>query len=153
MLHPSRLPLLVTGIAGVAGYNAFHYLRKLYPGKVFGVRREDNWRLRGDQILSCNIHDLDGLKRLFEEHQFRSVLHCEGTCALRSCELDPPMAYRVNVEGTQNLVSVMRQLDRLVFGVVAEVCRYLNADLLGDGILNANGRNIHDQNAACFSIG
>ena len=35
----ARLPLLITGITGVAGYNAFHYLQKRYPAKVIGVRR------------------------------------------------------------------------------------------------------------------
>ena len=32
------LPLLVTGIAGVAGYNAFHYFRARYGEQVIGVR-------------------------------------------------------------------------------------------------------------------
>ena len=31
------LPMLITGIAGVAGYNALHYFQSKYPGQVFGI--------------------------------------------------------------------------------------------------------------------
>src|SRR5438309_278256 len=44
----SRLPLLVTGITGVAGYNALHYFQRLYPGQVIGIRPRRAWRLTGD---------------------------------------------------------------------------------------------------------
>ncbi|MCH5373559.1 MAG: NAD-dependent epimerase/dehydratase family protein, partial [Planctomycetes bacterium] len=101
------LPLLVTGIAGVAGYNAFLHFRDRYPGRVVGTRRTDNWRLAGDGIAACDIHDHDGLKRLFDEHQFAAVLNCEGTCKLKSCELDPWLAWRVNVMGVQNLLGIL----------------------------------------------
>ena len=37
-LKPSRLPLLVTGITGVAGFNALAYFRERYPGQVIGLR-------------------------------------------------------------------------------------------------------------------
>ena len=32
------LPLLITGVTGVAGYNALHYFQELYPGQVMGIR-------------------------------------------------------------------------------------------------------------------
>ena len=51
------LPLLITGIAGVAGYNALHYFRARYPGQVIGIRQQDNWRLAGDGIVACNAED------------------------------------------------------------------------------------------------
>ena len=102
--RPPFLPLLVTGIAGVAGYNAFHYFRARYPGQVVGVRRADNWPLAGEGIVACDSMDQDGWARLFDEYQFRAVLNCEGSCKLKSCELDPEMAYRVNVGGLQTLL-------------------------------------------------
>jgi dTDP-4-dehydrorhamnose reductase len=103
------LPMLVTGIAGVAGYNAFHYFHSLYPGQVVGLRRLDNFLLRGPGIVGCNIDDRVGLLRLFEKYRFRSVLSSEGTCALRSCEMDPPMAWRINVLGAMNLAEATRE--------------------------------------------
>lgn len=103
------LPLLVTGISGVAGFNALHYFQSLYPGQVIGIRQRDNWRLTGTGILVCNAEDRDGLRRLFDKYRFAAVLDCAGNCALKSCELDPEMAWRINVEGVQNLVDVVKE--------------------------------------------
>lgn len=109
------LPLLVTGIAGVAGYNALEYFQRLYPGQVVGIRQQDNWRLSGSGIVSCNAEDRETLLRLFDRRHFRSVLNCAGNCALRACELDPRLAWRTNVEGLINLLSIIADRDvRLV---------------------------------------
>jgi dTDP-4-dehydrorhamnose reductase len=98
------LPLLITGVAGVAGYNALAYFQARYPGQVFGIRQRDNWRLRGPGIVACDAEDRAALAGLFDEHRFAAVLDCAGNCALRACELDPAMAWRINVEGPRNLV-------------------------------------------------
>lgn len=92
------LPLLIPGIAGVAGYNAFNFFRRRYPGQVIGTRRIDNWPLAGEGVEPCELHDRDSVARLFDRYQFASILNCEGTCKLKSCELDPALAQRVNVE-------------------------------------------------------
>src|SRR5262245_55644106 len=97
------LPLLVTGVAGVAVYNAFYYFSRLYGEQVIGLRRLDNWLLSDDGIVGCDIDNREGLWELFERHQFAAVLNGEGTCALKHCELDPPMAWRINVLGAMNL--------------------------------------------------
>ena len=104
MSQPSFLPLLVTGIAGVAGYNAFRYFHSLYPGQVIGTRRTDNWPLSGEGIVACDADSRDRWAQLFDEYQFAAVLNCEGSCKLKSCELDPDMAWRVNVEGVHGLL-------------------------------------------------
>ena len=104
---PSPLPLLITGLAGVPGYNAFHYFRQRYPVGVIGTRRPDNWTLQDEGIVACNVHDPDDLQRLFDQHQFAAVLNCEGTCKLKSCELDPWLAWRVNIAGVENLLEVL----------------------------------------------
>jgi dTDP-4-dehydrorhamnose reductase len=104
------LPLLITGLAGVPGYNAWHYFRERYPGQVVGVRQSDNWRLTGDGVVPCDAEDRDGLLRLFEQHRFRSVLDCSGNCALRACELAPHLAWRINFEGAKNLIDAIEQV-------------------------------------------
>lgn len=110
-----ELPLLITGLAGVAGYNAFHYFSQQYPGQVIATRRADNWPLSGAGIVGCDADDRDQLARLFDQHQFRSVLNCEGCCKLKSCELDPAMARRVNVQSMENMLRVICDADvRLV---------------------------------------
>jgi dTDP-4-dehydrorhamnose reductase len=99
------LPLLITGVAGVPGYNAMAYFGAKYPGRVVGIRQVENYRLTGPGIFACNAEDRDGLAALFDEHRFASVLDCAGNCALRQCEVAPELAWRINVEGVQNLLT------------------------------------------------
>jgi dTDP-4-dehydrorhamnose reductase len=102
------LPLLITGVAGVAGYNAFRYFRERYGPQVIGTRRTDNWPLQREGIVACDCDDRDSLARLFDQHQFASVLNAEGTCKLKSCELDPRMAQRINIDSVNTLLDVIR---------------------------------------------
>src|SRR5262245_12950682 len=96
-----RLPLLVTGIAGVAGYNAFLALQARYPGRVLGLRPRQTWRLTGEGVVALEGEDRDGLADLFRTFKIRSVLNCTGNCALKSCELDPAMARQLNVASAE----------------------------------------------------
>jgi dTDP-4-dehydrorhamnose reductase len=105
------LPLLITGVAGVAGYNALRYFAERYPGQVVAIRQVDNWPLTGKGIVPCNAEDHEGLRALFDRYQFQSVLNCAGNCALRACELDSRLAWRTNVEGLINLLSIIVERD------------------------------------------
>lgn len=99
------LPLLITGITGVVGYHALRYFQVRYPGRVIGIRQEDDPRLSGLGVVACDAEDPEALARLFDRYGFGSVLDCAGNCALKPCELNPAMAWRLNVEGVQNLVA------------------------------------------------
>jgi dTDP-4-dehydrorhamnose reductase len=103
---PPPLPLLITGVAGVAGYNALSYFQSRYPGQVVGIRQRENARLVGANIVACNAEDRPTLEKLFDQWRFRSVLNAAGNCALRPCELDTRLAWRTNVEGLINLLSI-----------------------------------------------
>ena len=98
------LPLLITGISGVAGYNALDYFQAKYPGRVICMRQTDNLALSGPGIVAVDAEDRAGLARLFDEHKFQAVLDCAGNCALKPCQLDPQMAQTVNVTGIRNLL-------------------------------------------------
>ncbi len=56
----SRLPLLITGITGVAGFNAFHHFQKRYPGQVVGTRPARTSRLKGDGVAVVDAEDVGG---------------------------------------------------------------------------------------------
>ncbi len=129
MLRP-RLPLLITGITGVAGFNALHYFQRRYPGQVVGIRPRQTWRLVGDGIIAQDAEDADGMRDLFRRFQFRSVLNCVGNCALKSCELDPTMAHKVNVASAAVLVANVRD----------HCCRlvHLSSDLVFSGSGSGN---------------
>ncbi len=119
------LPLLITGITGVAGYNALRYFQRRYPGQVVGVRPRRTWRLVGDGIIPLDIEDHGGVAELFRAHRFRSVLNAVGNCALKSCEFDPSMARQLNVESAETMAHNVRIHDcRLV---------HLSSDLVFSG--------------------
>jgi dTDP-4-dehydrorhamnose reductase len=125
-----RLPLLITGVTGVAGYNALHYFQKRYPGEVVGLRPVQTWRLHGDGIVALDAEDHAGLGELFRSYRFRSVLNAVGNCALKSCELDPAMARRLNVESAASIVeNCTRHGARLV---------HLSTDLVFSGTGSGN---------------
>lgn len=105
-----RLPVLVTGVAGVVGFNIFHYLQQKYPGQVIGIRPIVNWKLTGDGIVGLDPDDVTQVRELFQRYPFRSILSCGGSCALKSCELDPNMARRVNVSSVQSLIDVAAEV-------------------------------------------
>ncbi len=100
-----RLPLLITGVTGVAGYNALHYFQQRYPGQVIGIRPRKTWQMTGADIAAVDAEDHAGLRDLFRRYRFRSVLNCVGNCALKSCELDPSMARQLNVESAAAVVA------------------------------------------------
>jgi dTDP-4-dehydrorhamnose reductase len=119
------LPLLVTGITGVAGYNAFRYFRQRYPGQVIGIRPHITWQLQGEGIHAVDAEDGSGLRELFRRFRFRSALNCVGNCALKSCELDPTMARQLNVDSALAIVDCVREFGtRLV---------HLSSDLVFSG--------------------
>jgi dTDP-4-dehydrorhamnose reductase len=119
------LPLLITGITGVAGFNALSYFQKRYPGQVIGIRPRRTWRLAGEGIVPLDIENRRGVRALFDKHRFRSVLNCLGNCALKSCELDPAMAQQLNVESATAIVEqTLQHGSRLV---------HLSSDLVFSG--------------------
>jgi dTDP-4-dehydrorhamnose reductase len=121
----ARLPLLITGITGVAGYNAFHYFRVRYPGQVVGTRPAQTWRLQGEGIAVLDAEDGAGMKALFDHYGFGAVLNAVGNCKLKSCELDPAMARTLNVASAAAIAdNVRRQGCRLV---------HLSSDLVFSG--------------------
>jgi dTDP-4-dehydrorhamnose reductase len=120
-----RLPLLITGITGVAGFNAWHYFRRRYPGQVVGTRPQQAERFVDAGVVPLNAEDATGMRDLFRAYRFRSVLNCVGNCALRSCELDPAMARQLNVASAAAVVDNVR----------ASNCRlvHLSSDLVFSG--------------------
>jgi dTDP-4-dehydrorhamnose reductase len=104
-----KLPLLITGITGVAGYNAFLHFRARFPGQVVGTRPRKTFRLEGDGIVALDAEDRAGMAELFRAHRFRTVLNAVGNCALKSCELDPAMARMLNVASAEAVAGCVRE--------------------------------------------
>jgi dTDP-4-dehydrorhamnose reductase len=119
------MPLLITGISGVVGYNAFAYFQRRYPGQVVGIRPQQTWQITGTGVVPLDTEDVASLRDLFDQHRFGAILNTTGNCALKSCELDSAMAWRTNVASAANIASVAR----------ANRCRlvHLSSDLVFSG--------------------
>ena len=103
------LPLLITGITGVAGYNALAYFQSRFPGRVFGVLPPDVAGFAAPDVFYLPVEDFRALEKLFERNRFASVLDCAGNCALKACQLEPKIAWTLNVEVVQNLARLTRR--------------------------------------------
>jgi dTDP-4-dehydrorhamnose reductase len=105
---PVPLPLLITGISGVAGYNALAWFQHRFPGQVIGIRPRQTWRLVGPGVMAVDTDDETALAALFRRHHFAAVLNTTGNCALKSCELAPEMAHRTNVVSALHIARLAR---------------------------------------------
>ena len=110
-LPSARLPILITGLAGVPGYNALPYFRQRYGDYAVGQRMVRNWPLQAPGIIPCDVEDTLAFRRLLQHHNVKTILNCGGSCALKSCELDPEMAFRVNVNTVDRLIDAIDDLD------------------------------------------
>ena len=88
---------------------------------VIGIRQSSMWPLKGSGIVACDLEDATSVNRLWEKYQFASVLHCAGSCRLKSCELDPIMAHRVNVTGTENVLAAAARHDAQVIHLSSDL--------------------------------
>ncbi len=104
------LPLLVTGITGVAGYNALAYFQSRFPGQVFGLLPPKTKDFAAPDMILANADSLEELDAVFEKHRFGAVLDCAGNCDLKGCQLDPQLAWTLNVDIVRNLSRWTRKL-------------------------------------------
>ncbi len=131
------LPLLVVGIPGVPGFNAFYYFRTLFPGQVGGIAPPNAPELTapgnpfGPGLFPVDPEDRQALGELFRREGFKTVIDASGWCALKPAELDPVLAKRLNVDIGVNVMEAAREAG-------ARLIR-LSTDLVFDGLLESEG--------------
>jgi UDP-glucuronate 4-epimerase len=69
-------------------------LQQKYPGQF--------------QFVEGDIRDRDLIRQLFEQHDFRSVVHLAAMVGVRASVINPWLYYDVNVTGTLNLLEAVR---------------------------------------------
>lgn len=104
------LPLLITGITGVAGYHALAFFQARYPGRVYGLRHPEAAHFDAPGLLDLRPERYREMRDLFDRYRFASVLNCAGNCALKTCQLNPELAWTLNVEIVRNLLKQTRKL-------------------------------------------
>ena len=86
------MTILITGVTGSLGSE----LKKIYPDS-----------------LSPNHQDLDicestSVNLFFNNHKIDTVIHTAALTTVRGCEEDKSQAMKINVQGTQNLISALK---------------------------------------------
>lgn len=107
--YDSIFPLLITGITGVAGYNAMAYFQSRFPEKVFGLLPPDTIGFNVPNSIICNAEHFSELQQIFDQYRFKTVLDCAGNCALKACQLDPKIAWALNVEVIRNIAALTKR--------------------------------------------
>lgn len=142
-LPADRFPLLITGVAGVIGFNAFQAFKSRYPapGQVIGVRQGVRGPSvdREEGLVFCDVENRTQLGTLFARYRFRSVIHTGGTCALKSCQLNPDLGWRINLD---SMSSVLRQCEKHGTRLIA-----LSVDLV------YKGKPVHNASLQYFPNG
>jgi dTDP-4-dehydrorhamnose reductase len=129
--YTARTPILVLGVPGVPGFNAFFHFRALFPGQVVGIAPPNAPELTvpgtpfGPGLVAADPENPQSLSDLFREYRFGTVIDASGWCALKSCEFDPALARRLNVDiGRRVMEEARRHGARLI---------RLSTDLVFDG--------------------
>lgn len=92
-----HLPVLITGLPGVPGYNAFLGLRALFGSRILGQKPPHAQGLDAEGIHTVDPADLEAVSRLMDRFGIRSVLDATGWCALKACEYDLARARLLNI--------------------------------------------------------
>ena len=103
------LPLVITGVTGVAGYGTLAYFQSRFPEKVFGVVQETDVDFPAPNLIYTNLRDYEIMSELFDRAGVRAILDCAGNCALKACQLDRRIAWDLNVEIVRNLARYSRE--------------------------------------------
>ncbi|MDO5552608.1 MAG: sugar nucleotide-binding protein [Planctomycetia bacterium] len=103
------LPLLITGITGVAGYNALAWFQSRFGDQVWGLLPPGTLDFNAPNTIMCSAESYPELHALFEKIHFASILDCAGNCALKACQLDPKIAWSLNVEIISNLAKISKR--------------------------------------------
>jgi UDP-glucose-4-epimerase GalE len=111
--------ILVTGGAGYIGSHSLRALGERGRGVLVLDDMSEGHRsaLQGAPLVEGSLLDQAFLARVFEDHAVEAVLHFAARCYVGESMSDPGRYYRINVQGTLNLLEAMARagVRRLVF--------------------------------------
>lgn len=93
------MKVLVTGVKGQLGYDVVRELEKRGHTAV------------GVDIDEMDITDAVAVERVLTETQPEAVIHCSAFTAVDRAEDETELCRRVNVEGTENIAKICKNLD------------------------------------------
>lgn len=116
--------ILITGISGLLGNNlAFAYRNK---HKVFGIYNAHSIVIKNVDTAGGDLLDQGCLSKMAGKFRPDIIIHSAALSEVDKCEEDKGLAYKLNVEMTQNIV-------RYAENVKAHLI-YISTDCIYDGI-------------------
>ncbi|MDH3600204.1 MAG: sugar nucleotide-binding protein, partial [Candidatus Tectomicrobia bacterium] len=118
--------VLITGVTSLHGWPLYKALtQQMGAESVLGIcPPKTKLSLFSDEnVIPCCINEVEELDAIFTRFQPTHVIHAAGMCDLDVCELWPSLAYKRNVEGTQQIVKLSRDC----------YVMYLSTDLVFSG--------------------
>lgn len=106
--------ILITGISGLLGGNLAYILRNKYD--IMGWYNLNKVFIPEVDSFKADITDKQSVKRFLSDYNPDIILHCAALANIDYCEKNKEETKRVNVEGTQNIVSACNNQDtKLVY--------------------------------------
>ncbi len=114
--------ILLTGTAGFIGWKTAEFLLRDGVG-VVGVDNMNDYydtrlkqyrldllrRSEGFRFYNIDIEDMDVLKGIFDDHRFDAVINLAARAGVRYSIENPHVYFTTNVNGTLNLLELMRE--------------------------------------------
>jgi dTDP-4-dehydrorhamnose reductase len=99
--------VLITGISGKLGKE----LAKIFPNSLAPTHDE------------LDITDRESVFKYIDKNKPLRVIHCAALTGIRECEENKELAWRINIEGTENLLTACKRLlDDCYFVHISTAC-------------------------------
>ncbi len=112
--------ILITGASGLLG----NWIVK-FASKDYIVTPTDIVESPLSNVIKADITDLAALQILFQSAKPNTVIHTASETNVDKCEIEKDRAWKINVEGTRNIVEACRQTDAKLI--------YISTDYVFDG--------------------
>ncbi|MEX0921661.1 MAG: UDP-glucose 4-epimerase GalE [Rhodovibrionaceae bacterium] len=115
-------------ITGGAGYIGSHLCKRLAaegwePVTFDNLSTGNAWAVRWGPLCQGDLLDETALAEAFETHRPAAVMHLAALSSVAGSMQDPELYYRVNLQGTINLLAAMRRAEvrQVIFSSTASV--------------------------------
>ncbi len=112
--------ILITGASGLLG----NWIAK-FASKDYIVTPTDVVESPLSNVIKADITDLAALQILFQSAKPNTVIHTASETNVDKCEIEKDRAWKINVEGTRNIVEACRQTNAKLI--------YISTDYVFDG--------------------
>ncbi len=112
--------VLITGVNGFVGRNLYNALKDYYSVTGLDVNKNDSI----DQMLICDITKAEDLKICLQHSDFDYVIHCAALAHNDKGLYKPEDFYRINTQGTINLLNCFKNTPIKKFIFLSSVSVY-----------------------------